>query len=91
MGIALVVGEGKFGVSMFGETTLEQRSYENLKRIEDVFKLYQTRYSKDFNNEDFVFQLISDAAYYATYNGIELDQMAETAIVQTRESFPDII
>lgn len=76
--------------NMKGETTLSERAYENLKRIEDVFKLYKTRYSKDFNDEDFVFQLISDATYYATYSGVELDLTAETAIVQTREFFPDI-
>lgn len=74
---------------MIGETTLDQRILRQLKWIEEVRKKYADRYN-NLNDEDLVAELIADATYLATYQGIDLDSLIEETVKDVRFHFPDI-
>lgn len=74
---------------MKGETTLEQRTTEQVRRLEDVRKHYLSRFPR-MDDSDLVSQLIADAVWLMLYNGIDPTHECNTIIGDVVKYFPDI-
>lgn len=78
---------------MQGETTVDERAYQQLRWLDQVRDKYATHITgldkKDWA-EDLISQLIFDATYLATYHGIDLDTLIQETVQSTRRHFPDI-
>ena len=86
---------------MKGETTLDQRVTEQLKRLEEIRKYYSQRFTYMDRSvtiggrtldwpENLVGQLIADATYLATYYGLDLETIIEETVKDIRRAFPDV-
>lgn len=68
---------------------MEQRIKRKLAWIETVRDLYRTKYAALDTPEDLVRQLIADAVYLATYEGMDLETITKETIEDVRWGFPD--
>ncbi len=75
---------------MIGETSLDERIMNQLARTEKVrANLGQFFHGGLDHNEDLVRQLIFEAVWLATYEGLDFDTICQEVVVQTRMRFPD--
>ncbi len=79
---------------MKGETTAGERTTRNLERLEELRKHYASRFpgigGKAGWEENFVSQLVYDAAWLSIYYGLDLETMVEQTVRDARRDFPDI-
>ena len=75
---------------MIGETSLDERIMKQLERTEKVrSNLGQFFHGGLSHNEDLVRQLIFEAVWLATYEGLDFDTICQDVVEQTRMRFPD--
>jgi hypothetical protein len=78
---------------MKGETTVDQRIEERLRKLEEVRKFYAQWYRLE-NPEwatDLIAALTEHAAWLALYEGVDYDTLAAEVVKEVRNNFPDIV
>ena len=78
---------------MKGETTVDQRVEERLRKLEQIRKFYSQWYRLDGPDwaSDLISAMTEHAAYLALYEGVDYDTIAAEAVKDVRFYFPDII
>ena len=84
---------------MKGETSVDERVVERLRKIEEIRKFFSRWYrSLDPTTpnsvewaSDLIAAMTEYAAWLALYEGIDYDTLAERVVKETRFYFPDII
>ena len=77
---------------MKGETTVEQRIEERLRKLEQVRKFFNSRYNLDGPNweTELISVLIEHATYLSCYYGVDLETTIQETVSSVRRNYPDI-